>query len=298
MFIFSILLFVVAIIFAIVALAGMRWGWFAAVGSALVGILLLIFSMSYSVDQGQAKVLKDWTGVIQGEPVSEPGLHWKAPWVDVNEYDTRNQIVVYLGDGHQQYNGSDTDGPQITFTDKDGVTGNMDLVVVYSIDPKETKTLAQQYSSQEDFNTKVIQQDARSIPRNIPGKYTTIQMLTERGKVAGDIQKALENNWADKGVHVDNVSLQEVRYSDAVKKRFEDAQNAQTEIVKAQAELEKAKIDAQQTVAKAQAQKDANDLLAASLTPAILQQHYIDMLTNAKTIVVPNNFNALGNLAQ
>jgi regulator of protease activity HflC (stomatin/prohibitin superfamily) len=90
--------------------------------------------------------------------------------------------------------------------------------------------------------------------------------------------------------------MQEVRYSDAVKTRFEEAQNAQTEVVKAQADLEKAKVDAQQKIAVATAEAEANRILTESLTPQVLQQRYYDVLAGANLIVVPEGFTALGNL--
>lgn len=299
MFVISIVCFVIAVVaLGIGLIARSGWTIAGAIGLAIVGVIFLIFSTYYTVDPGEAKVMKDWTGVIQGEPVSTPGAHWKEPWVDAIDFDIRNQLAVFLGDGNQQYNGSPTNGPQITFTDKDGVTGNLDLVVLYSVKADSVVKLVNDYTTQDDFRIKVIEQDIRSVPRDIPGKYTTIQMMTERTEVAGKIRAALEQEWLEKGVVIEDVSLQEVRYSDAVKQRFEDAQNAQTEVVKAQAELDKTKIDAQQKVVQAQAESDANAILNASLTPAILQQRYLDVLGKANLIVVPQDFTSLGNLPQ
>lgn len=296
-------MFIVAIIIWIIAAVAIsigfivRSGWSIGGGvfGVLVGGVFMIFSTYYTIDPGEAKVLKNWTGEIVGSEFAT-GAHWKEPWTDAIDFDIRNQLAVFLGDGSQEYNGAKTNGPQITFTDKDGVTANMDLVVLYSIKPDKVQELVEQYASQDDFKTKVIEQDIRSVPRDIPGKYTTIQMLTNRAQVTNDIRTALESEWADKGVVIEDVSLQEVRYSDDVKKRFEDAQNAQTEVVKAQAELDKTKIDAQQKVVQAQAEADANRILSESLTPQVLQQRYLDALSKANTIVVPNNFTSLGNL--
>jgi len=309
MFVLAIITGVIAVIILAVGFT-LRNGWVIGGGvlAALLGILFFIFSTSYTVDQGEAKVMKDWTGVIVGEPVATPGLHWKEPWVDAVDFDIRNQLAVFLGDGNQQYNGSPTNGPQITFADKDGVSGNMDLVVLYSIKAEKVKDLVAQYANQEDFRTKVIEQDIRSVPRDIPGNYSTIDMLTDRVAVAKDIRDALEAEWKDKGITIEDVSIQEIRYSDAVKARFEEAQNAQTDVVKADAALAKAKIDAQQQVALAEAeataaiarargQAEANNLLSASLTPQILQQRWIDAVAGSGTIIVPQNFTALGNLA-
>jgi regulator of protease activity HflC (stomatin/prohibitin superfamily) len=294
MFVLAIICWVVAVIVVAIGFI-LRSGWTIAGGvfSGILGFMFLIFSTYYTVEPGEAKVLKDWTGVVTGSE-SVPGPHWKDPWVDAIDFDVRNQLAVFLGDGNQQYNGSPTNGPQITFTDKDGVTANMDIVVLYSIKVDKVEELVTDYRSQDDFRTKVIEQDIRSVPRDIPGRYTTIQMLTDRVAVANDIRKALESEWTDKGVVIEDVSLQEIRYSEAVKTRFEEAQNAQTEVVKAQADLDKAEIDAQQKVVIATAEAEANRILSASLTPQVLQQRYYDVLSQANLIVVPENFTALG----
>jgi regulator of protease activity HflC (stomatin/prohibitin superfamily) len=296
-FVFAIIVWIIAAIVLAIGLI-VRNGWVIAGGifTGLLGLMFFIFSTYYTIEPGEAKVMKDWTGVVQGSE-SAPGPHWKEPWVDAIDFDVRNQLSVFLGDGNQTYNGSPTNGPQITFTDKDGVSANMDLVVLYSIDPKKVEALVEQYQNQDDFRTKVIEQDIRSVPRDIPGRYTTIEMLTERAKVANDIREALEAEWKDKGIIIEDVSMQEVRYSEAVKVRFEEAQNAQTEVVKAQADLEKAKVDAQQKIAVASAEAEANRILTESLTPQVLQQRYYDVLENANLIVVPEGFTGLGNFA-
>lgn len=301
MFILAIITWIIAVLLIAVGFVVRNgWVWGAGILVGLLGFMFFIFSTSYTVDQGEAKVMKDWTGVVQGEPVATPGLHWKEPWVDAIEFDIRNQLAVFLGDGNQQYNGSPTNGPQITFTDKDGVTANMDLVVLYSIKAEKVKELVSQYANQDDFRTKVIEQDIRSVPRDIPGKYSTIQMMTDRVTVANKIREALEAEWKDKGIVIEDVSLQEVRYPDEIQARFLAAQNAQTAVVEAEAAAQKAKIDADSkayvTKTEAQAQADANNLLAASLSPQILQQRWIDAVAGAGTIIVPQDFTSLGNL--
>jgi regulator of protease activity HflC (stomatin/prohibitin superfamily) len=301
MFVLAIICWVIGVIVLAIGLI-LRNGWtiFGGVLVGLLGFLFLVFSTYYTVEPGEAKVMKDWTGVIQGEPVSTPGAHWKEPWVDAIDFDVRNQLAAFMNDGKGSYNDAPLNGPQITFTDKDGVTGNMDLVVLYSVKPTSVVSLVEDYTTQDDFRIKVIEQDIRSVPRDIPGKYTTIQMMTDRVEVSQKIREALEAEWKDKGVVIEDVSMQEVRYSDAVKQRFEDAQNAQTEVVKATAEAEKAKIAADSAAAvaitEATGQAEANRLLTQSLTPEVLQQRYLDVLAGANLIVVPQGFTALGQI--
>ena len=85
-----------------------------------------------------------------------------------------------------------------------------------------------------------------------------------------------------------------------VQQRFKDAQNAQTELLKAETEAETAKTkaegEAQAEIAKANGEAEANRILSQSLTPQVLQQRWIDAIKGSSTIIVPQDFTALGNL--
>lgn len=259
-----------------------RWLSLGGVLGLILAGLFFVFSSFYTQEAGEAKVLRDWTGNIVGSSV-ESGAHWKAPWVDTVDWDIRNQQAAFMGDGTTSHAGQPVTGAEITFTDKDGVTGNMDIAVIYSIQPDVVEDLTFDYTGQEDFKVKVVENDIKSIPRDIASGYTTIKMYNERTKLGSDIEDALRSSWEKKGIVIEDVQIQGIRYSDAVKERFEAAQNAQTEVVKAQADLDKAEIDAQQQVVKATAEAEANRLLAESLTEPILRQRYLDTLAKLAT---------------
>ena len=138
--------------------------------------------------------------------------------------------------------------------------------------------------------------------RNIPAKYNTLELLNGREQASNDIKDALSKRWESQGVIVESVSLQEIRYSDEVKARFDAAQAARIEVEKAKAELEATQVSAQQKVVQAQAEADANAILNSSLTEAILQQRYLDTLKElaaaGNLVVVPEGFNGLVNVGR
>lgn len=253
---------------------------------AALTALFLFFSMTYTQQAGEAKVLKDWTGNVVGQDTST-GLSFKSPLVSTIDFDITNNLVAFVADGTKSYNGQQANGPQITFTDKDGATGNIDAAVTYSIQPDAVAGIFTKYTNQENFRSKLIEQDVRSVIREVPAKYGTLELLTSREKLSNDIVAALNKKWAGKGIIVDQVSPQEIRYSEDVKKRFNDAQSARIDNEKAKAELETASINAKQKIVIAEAEAQANRKLAASLTKPILEQRYIDALSKAKFMVVP-----------
>lgn len=252
-------------------------------GAGALGFLALLFiflSSFFTQDPGEASVLRAWTGETVGYE-AEDGFHWKAPWVDPVTFDIRNQRVVYTGaDPNSQgdNSGGESDGLYITVQDAEGVSANIDITVRYSINPEYVEQIYADYGSEENLRARLIFNDIRSVVRSVPGSYKTIELLTQRDEVAQDIFDRLQARWEDDGIIVEDIALQEIKYGETVTNAFAAAQEAQIQVETEQARLEAVQVSAQQKVVQAQAEADANAILNASLTPAILQQRYFDTL--------------------
>lgn len=268
---------------------------FVAAGGAALAMILTFVSCTYIQNAGEAKVLRDWTGNIVGQDTTT-GLAFKSPFVSTVDFDITNNLVAFVADGSTSYNGQRANGPQITFTDKDGATANLDLAVTYSIQPDAVTGIFTKYQNQENFRSRLVEQDIRSVARSVPTQFGTLELLTNRDKLGAELLTALNKKWEGKGIIVDQVSPQEIRYSDDVKNRFSQAQSARIDNEKAKAELETAKINAQQKIVQAEAEAQANRKLAASLTEPILRQRYIDALSKAQFMVVPDGGSSIINL--
>lgn len=276
-------------------------GW---VGIAIfaLGFLLVLPRTFYTQDVGESKVQISWTGELIGQTTT-PGIHLKAPWVNVRTFDVRNNLVAYVGtagaDGSlPNYSGNATTGPQITTQDREGVEVNLDVTVRYSLDPSSVLNIYSDFQTQEAFVNRVISEGVRTETRNAPSTKTTIQVFNDRASLAVNIRTGLEKRWDGLGIIIEEVSVQDIRYSNVVTERFDDAQAARIAIEKAKASQEAAKVDAETLVIKSQGEADAkivfangeaeaNRILAESLTPEVLQQRYIDTLKTGTVFVVP-----------
>lgn len=82
-----------------------------------------------------------------------------------------------------------------------------------------------------------------------------------------------------------------MRYSGDIAARYAEAQEAEIAKAKALNQQEAAKVEAETKVIEAQGEADANRVLSESLTPEVIQQHYIDALTqigaDGNLVVVP-----------
>jgi regulator of protease activity HflC (stomatin/prohibitin superfamily) len=275
-----------------------------AVGAGGFAIVLLVFSSSYTQDVGESVVLRSITGELAGQSTT-PGLHLKAPWVETIVYDTRNNTISYVGTGETNNSGGSAQGPQITFQDREGVTGHLDIVVRYSIVPDAVTDLYSEHRTQEDFVNRVITNDVRSLTRDVPARYGTLEVFTNRPQIAAAIGEELSSRWQEQGVTVEEVSLQEIRYSDDVKARFDEAQAARIAVDRARAEQETARVEADTRVVGAhgeaeanrilsQGEADANRILSESLTDQVLRQRHIDAIGRGSTVwVVPEGSSPL-----
>lgn len=266
-------------------------GWLAT----LTGVGLLLGGCMYTQDVGQTVVQRSITGEIVGATV-QPGLHLKAPWVQTLPYDVRNNTITYVGAGTDNNSGGSATGPQVTFQDKEGVSANLDIVVRYSIVPTAAESIYARYGTQESFVAQVITNDVRTVSRNVPAGFGTIELLNDRAAAGEKIREALAERWEDDGIIVEAVNLQEIRYPQAVTDRFAEAQNSRIEVDRAQADQDRARVEAETRVIAAQGEADANRILSESLTPEVLQQRYIEALNTSGTVfVVPEGSQPLVN---
>lgn len=258
----------------------------------VIGLILLGSQCLYTQDAGDVKVLRDFGGNIAGSS-SETGFHFKAPWQDVITYDIRNNVISFVADGEEDYFGGSANGPQVTINDSGGASANIDIQVNYSLDPSKAIEIYQDYGTQENFVRSIAAVDTRSIPREVAGQFDTITVLTNRGELTQAIQERLTEKWAAYGLNVEQVSIQEVRYSEDIVNKYAEAQRAEIAKQTALNNQETAKVNAETAVIEAQGAADANAILSASLTDEVLYQHYIDTLkeigANGNLVVVPED---------
>lgn len=258
-----------------------RIGYGAA---GLFGVLTLLFlalTTLYTQGVGEASVIKSFTGEIVGYNANA-GLATKAPWDDRITYDILNQQAIFSVPSNVHDDQKDSvKGGEISITDSEGVSANVDVAVRYSIRPDKVIDTFTHYGDQKQFEGKLVVQDVRSVVREAPASFNTLQVLTKRSEVEAKIVEQLKARWEKEGVQVESVALQDIRYPDSTRQKFTDAQNANTQKTIATAELESAKISSQQKVVQAQADADANRILDASLTPNILQIRAQDAFKDA-----------------
>jgi regulator of protease activity HflC (stomatin/prohibitin superfamily) len=244
----------------------------------------------YTQDIGEAIVLRNFGGSLAGY-TADAGIHFKAPWQDALDWDIRNRLINFYRDAEYTYDNGSYSGAAVTINDSSGTKADCDVQVIYSINPDAVEQLYADYGTQEAYVSSYVSNDVRQTTRDCAGQFTTIQLLTDKEAFAKSIQDTLSERWAESGVVVESVSVQDIRYADSITDAYAAAQSAQVEQQAATNKQETARIEGDTKVIEAQKEAEANQTLTQSLTDEVLQQQYIEALKsaadNGSLIVVP-----------
>lgn len=254
----------------------------------IIALVLAGSQCLYAQDIGEAVVLKNFGGSLAGY-TTEAGFHIKAPWQEATNWDIRNRLINFYRDSEYAYDNGSYSGATVTINDSSGTKADCDVQVIYSINPDTVTELYAEYGTQEAYVSSYVSNDVRQTTRDCAGQFTTIQLLTDKETFATAIQTALGERWADSGVVVESVSVQDIRYADSITDAYANAQTSEIDKQRAQNEQEVAKVEAETKAVEAEGERKANEILTQSLTDEVLTQEYIKALKNAENLyVVPD----------
>ena len=276
-----------------------RVGIVAGILLAIIGGGFLFFSMFFQNSVGEAKVVVNTIDRSIVDQIDQPTSGFKSPFSDFVEFDLFSQQLQFAGHGHEapSYTGGSVNGKEIT-VNVGGVNGgstraDIDLIATYSLGTEKIKDIYSQFRSQERFTEQMVQKQLLSIARQVPANYTAVEFRGQkRGEAEEAIRSALNERLGEYGVEFTSVTIQDVRYPPNVEKALtaieeanQNAQKAEADKRTAQVNAEKALIVAQgksaAQIAAAQGEAEANKLIAASLTPEVIQIRKLDALVEA-----------------
>ena len=260
------------------------------IGLFVISVILIGAECIYTQDVGEAVVLRNFGGSLAGY-TTEAGIKFKAPWQDALNWDIRNRLINFYRDADYAYDNGSYNGATVTINDSSGTKADCDVQVIYSINPDAVERLYTDYGTQEAYVASYVSNDVRQTTRDCAGQFSTIQLLTDKESFAKSIQDTLTQRWADSGVVVESVSVQDIRYDQSITDAYAQAQAAQVEQAAAANQQETARIQGETKVIEAQKESEANQTLAQSLTQEVLMSQYIEALKaaadNGGLIVVP-----------
>lgn len=278
-------------------------GIIAMIVGGIAVVIVTLIGTWVSNDVGKAQVFVDSINrQIVGQPLTTPvgGPFMKSPFVDTVEFDMRQQELIYAGTPGQKpewVGNRNIDGAEVT-VQVGGASANLDATINYQLLPSQIIPIVTQYGSQAAFEIQVVKDQALSTVRQVPSGYTTNEFRgSKKGEAEQKMTDSIQNRLKDYITGV-AVSIQEIRYPANIEQQLQEVESAKQEAEKAKANQAKQNIDNETAkkkadtdnaikIANAEAEAEANRIVAKSLTPAVLKARQIDALTKANVVYVP-----------
>jgi len=237
-----------------------------------------------------------------------PGLHWIVPFAErVQLYKISRQTYTMSSAAQEgQTPGDDS----IRARTKDGQEVFIDASIIYAVD---TKNVVQLHINWQDrFEESVVRPTARNAIRDAVSKYGVEEIVsTKRAELEDSITQTIGEKMTQNDLVLVDFLLRDIHFSDEYAAAVEQKQIAEQQAQQAKLVVEQRKQEAEQArqvaqgsadaaviaakgaaearVIQADAEAKANQVLAASLSPALVQYQYILKLApGVQTMFIPS----------
>lgn len=249
---------------------------------ALVAIIAIVSPLFVTIPTGYTGIVTTF-GKVDNRTI-ESGLNFKAPWQKIVKMDNREQKVTF------DFPAFSSDIQQVQ------VLGSF----TFSINQITAMNLYREVGTNYVdilVNPRVVEN-----VKTVFSRYNAEELISSREILSGEILTLLVEDLKDKGINILSVAIEDIDFTDAFTNAIEAKQvatqnklKAETEqeqkIIEAEAEAERKRIEAEaaaevkmieadafayETITKAEAEAEANEMISTSLTNEILDKMYYD----------------------
>jgi len=267
------------------------WGGIIAITVVVFLLLCITLPFSFvSVPEGYSGVLLTWGKATGTLP---PGLNMKTPFA---------QSVVMMSRQTQLYE-ADAQSASKDLQDVDTTVG-----INYRLDPAFVQPIFSTVGV--DYINRIAYPAVQEVVKQVTAVYNAEDMILKRADVKRDIETALTERLAARGIVTETVSITNFEFSEEFTKAIEAKVVAQQKVLEAENRLMQVEVEARQAKQRAEgeanakiaiaqgeaesirivtdAQTKANNEITASLSPEVLQYILYDRLGgDIKVMVVP-----------
>ena len=229
--------------------------------SILIGVVILFILVNSSfktVGAGERGVVFSKFGGVKDRILNE-GLQFKIPFIeDIIPVDVKVQKAQ-------------TDA---TAASKDLQTVSSTIAINYHIDPGQVNTVYQEIGL--FFKDRVIDPAVQESVKAVTAQFTAEELITRRSEVSDNIKEDLRLRLIKFNIIMDGVNIVDFSFSRGFNEAIEAKQTAEQNALKAERDLDRIKIEAQQKITQAKAEAESQRLQRATISPIILQLRAIE----------------------
>jgi regulator of protease activity HflC (stomatin/prohibitin superfamily) len=236
------------------------------------GLITLLRSVIV-IQTGEIGIV-DLYGQISDQPLT-PGLHLKNPLARLTTFSTQIREVK----------------ENLATPTKEGLMLNVDISVLYRIDPDKAKQLYQTVGT--NYEEVILAPQVRSLIRGATASYELNTIYTsDREKLAQQLRENLNRTLRDRGIIVEETPLRNVKLPDSLEQSVQEKLKAEQDTHRMKFVLDKERQEADRKRIEAQGNADAQKILSQGLTDQTLRFKQIEAMQqlaksqNSKVIVL------------
>ncbi len=214
-------------------------------------IAIKILNPFILVGPGERGVVLNF-GAVQPNVLAE-GLHLRVPVMQ----------KIALVDVRIQKSQTDAESVSKDLQDTKSV-----IAVNYHVAPDRVNKVYQNIGTQ--FKERIVDPAVQEVVKAITARYTAVELITQREKVRNEIKDLLKQRLITYDIVVDDFSIVNFRFSQQFEAAIEAKQTAEQLAFKAQRDLERIKIEADQRIASAKAEAESLRLQKENVTPQLI----------------------------
>ncbi len=223
----------------------------------LVGLLL--FEGVGTIGAGERGVLLQF-GAVQ-EKIFQEGIYFKIPFIQkVQKLDVKIQ----------------KDEVPASASSKDLQIVTSRIAINYHLTPESVNKVWQQVG--EAYNQRIIAPAIQEAVKAVTARFTAEELITEREEVKDKIKENLFQRLSQHHINVVEINITEFEFSQSFNEAIEAKVTAEQLKLKAERDLERIRIEAEQRVVAAEAKATAirRESEALSVNPRIVELRWIE----------------------
>jgi regulator of protease activity HflC (stomatin/prohibitin superfamily) len=228
------------------------------IGIIVAFVVIVLISLSTkSIPSGFVGIKTQFSAVTGNQLYA--GLHFKIPFIqDIEALDCRIQK---------------TEASAIAAS-KDLQTVTSKIAVNFSVNPAKSTQLFKEVGT--NYKMVIIEPAIQEVVKMVTAQFTAEELIARRGEVSQKMTKFLSDKISAKGIIVNDFNVLNFDFSPEFNKAIELKQVAQQQALKAQQDLERIKIEADQKIVQAKAEAESLKIQKQEITADLLRLREIE----------------------
>lgn len=237
--------------------------WKTLVFLFLIILVFGLFKPWVQIGAGERGIVMNF-GAVQDKVLNE-GIHFRVPVMQrIIKMDIKIHKVV-------------TDAASAS-SDLQDVA--LSVALNYHVIPDKANLVYQTIGV--EFKERMIDPAIQEVMKAVSARYTAEELITKRPAVSAEMQESLTKRLLLSNISVDAFSIVSFSFSKIFTDAIEAKQTAEQNALKAERDLDRIKVEAQQTIAAATAEAEALRLQKMNISPDLIELRKIE--ANLKAI--------------